>query len=130
MPVCPKCHYEYMLGKVVCADCQVPLVDNLTVAGDKELTPDDDWTVVGAVEGDLRSALARGSLDSNNIPSVMLSSRSDLTASHLGSIGGGSSFGPDRHLFLVPKEFKDEALTILQGVLGDELYPVDRNEIQ
>lgn len=45
MAWCPKCRNEYVEGVVVCADCQVPLVDELP-----EETPFDDKVLLGTLD--------------------------------------------------------------------------------
>ena len=45
MAWCPKCRNEYVEGVTVCADCQVPLVDELP-----EETPFDDNVLLGTLD--------------------------------------------------------------------------------
>lgn len=45
MAWCPKCRNEYVEGGAVCADCQVPLVDELP-----EETPFDDKVLLGTLD--------------------------------------------------------------------------------
>ncbi|MDY2921529.1 MAG: hypothetical protein SOT18_01675 [Eubacterium sp.] len=45
MAWCPKCRNEYVEGVTVCADCQVPLVDELP-----EETPFDDKVLLGTLD--------------------------------------------------------------------------------
>lgn len=45
MAWCPKCRNEYVEGVAVCADCQVPLVDELP-----EETPFDDKVLLGTLD--------------------------------------------------------------------------------
>ena len=75
MPFCPKCRYEFEAGNLICPDCNVSLVDSLppkTVVAEK---PDDSWVVVGSLVSRHKSKVAKGSLDSNNIPSVIIKSQ-------------------------------------------------------
>ena len=70
MSFCPACRYEYETGIRFCPDCDEELIDRLPETATAAMTPDDSWTVVGQVAGDMKSNIARGSLDSNNIRSL------------------------------------------------------------
>ncbi len=125
---CPKCKYEYNPTIFVCPDCNIPLVETLE---DKKhpqaaVTPDDSWVSAGLILSQLSSELAKGSLDSNNIPSVILPSHFDGGAQSLKSMLGASGRGGDGNVVLVPREYRDEAILILEAVLGDDLILPDR----
>lgn len=116
MPFCPKCRYEYEPGLMVCPDCAITLVDRLSEKAVIAQSPDDSWVVVGSVGSRTRSALAKGSLDSNNIPSIILPaelSGQDLAV--MTSLGGQGA----QNVIMVPKEFQEEARMILEVVFGD-----------
>ena len=85
------------------------------------VSPDDSWVLVGGVATETKAKVARGSLDSNNIPSVFLPSKLETGAKpreiEIDPVLKES--GAD--LILVPKEFGDEARLVLQAVLGDGL---------
>ena len=125
MAYCPRCRYEYRPGVLICPDCNETLVNELVPPVAAAVTPDDSWVVMGQVTSSLQSKLAKGSLDSNNIPSVILSSTFD-------TFGGGENFNPvmgqagaEGNLILVPREFKDEATLILEAILGEDLTHPD-----
>lgn len=122
MPFCPKCKYEYRVDVNVCPDCNEMLVSAPPAAGPSAgpaaITPDDSWVSVASVQTELIAEMARGALESNNIPSVIVSSSfgaygsgGDASAM-LQGVGGGS------RLVMVPREFKPEAEMILKAVLG------------
>ena len=122
MPFCPKCKYVFQNGIGICPDCDEPLVEHSTKGGGAAVMPDDSWLVVGGVVSHDQTRVAKGSLDSSNIPSMVLPSK-------FAAFGGESPNPPidanipdEGSLILVPREFHDEALAILEAVLGDELY--------
>jgi hypothetical protein len=118
---CPKCRYEYEVGILVCPDCNETLVDELPPEKIAAVMPDDSWIVVGNVASGIKSEIARGSLDSNNIPSVILSSTfgafgkgMDFHSGLAGAHGGGN-------IIMVPRDYREEAVLILEAVLGEDL---------
>ncbi len=124
---CPKCRYEYETGVLVCPDCNVPLVDVLPAEKAAVTTPDQSWIVVGGVASEMKSEIARGSLDSNNIPSVILSSS-------FGAYGRGMDFQTGLvnssrvgNIIMVPREYREEAALILKAVLGDDLIQPEKH---
>ena len=124
MPFCPKCHYEYEVGLLMCPDCREALVDHPVPAGTAAVIPDDSWVVVGGVATEIESHRAKGSLDSNNIPSLMMPS----SFSRHGRLAGVGS-APRRHpeiteMIMVPREFLHEAVVVLSSVLGDDFDQV------
>ncbi len=123
---CPSCKYEYQEGIRVCPDCNEKLVDKLpSAAVPSATTPDDSWVEMGKVNSRISSDLAKGSLDSNNIPSVIMSSRFD---SHTGNVSKlfGLASGSEGDIILVPREYRDEAAIILEAVLGDDLIQPEK----
>ena len=83
MPFCPECRYEYRVEAKICPDCNQQLVEHLAVeraAG----PPDDEWVPAGRVQTTMKAELARGALESNEIPIVMVTGAA-------GNIGTGSS---------------------------------------
>lgn len=120
MAYCPKCRYEYEPKVMYCQDCHESLVDELKPGTSAAVRPDDSWVRVGGVFSGLKADLAKGSLDSSNIPSVVLSST-------FGAYGRGMDFGmgltnsgKESNVIMVPREYKEEAVLILESVLGDD----------
>lgn len=85
------------------------------------MVPDDSWMVVGGVVSHDQTRVAKGSLDLSNIPSMVLPSK-------FAAFGRENQPPTDTNrpaegsLIMVPREFHEEALAILEAVLGDELY--------
>jgi hypothetical protein len=127
---CPKCEYEYPVDIVTCPDCGERLVPRISGTFPAAVRPDDSWVLIGGVTSEVKARVARGSLDSNNIPSVFLPSKMnavDQTA-HSDTEPSVRKAGAD--LILVPKEFSDEAKLLLEAVLGDELVePLSDNPL-
>ena len=121
MGFCPNCRTEFEPDYLVCPDCNQPLVDRVNPRSAVATQPDDSWVVVGGVAQGLSSEAARGTLDSNNIPSVILNqSMMDIglkqtrDARFKAGDGGGE-------IILVPKEFREEAaVDILDMTLGEK----------
>jgi hypothetical protein len=76
--------------------------------------------VVGKIASQLLSEMAKGSLDSQNIPSVVLSST-------FGAFGKNAEFGSSLlsdgggNVIMVPREYHEDAALILESILGDDL---------
>ncbi len=106
---------------MMCPDCNVRLVDELPAHGQAAVMPDASWVVMGQVSSAMKSEMAKGSLDSNNIPSVILSSSFNIAGK--GFAGGGHLLqsGNEGNVIMVPREFEEDALLILEAVLGDDL---------
>lgn len=122
MPFCPKCKYVFQNGIGICPDCDEPLVEYSLSGGGAAMAPDDSWMVVGGVVSHDQTRVAKGSLDSSNIPSMVLPSK-------FAAFGSADSRPPvepnspdEGSLIMVPREFHEEALAILEAVLGDELH--------
>lgn len=123
MPFCPRCKYEYDTSVLICPDCRQVLVDypgqtKQTAA----VSPDDSWVVVGDVDNPADSRTAKGSLDSNNIPAMMLPA--DMTRLNSGALNVDEGRDDDdpaaQRMIVVPREFREEAVSILKAVLGDD----------
>lgn len=106
---------------MVCPDCGVRLVDEHPGRGMAAERPDRSWVIMGQVLSRVQSEMAKGSLDSNNIPSVIMAA---------GLAGAGRSVmaatGLDRardegSLIMVPREFREDAMIVLEAVLGEDL---------
>ncbi len=122
MSFCPECRYEYEPGVRKCPDCGIELVDHLpTPVVSAAMTPDESWIPAGVVNSQVKTDIAKGALDSNNIPSVIISSVFNAYGKGLDFGGSLSLSSSEGNIVLVPKEFKEEALIILEAVLGDDL---------
>lgn len=110
----------------VCSDCNEALVDRLQEpAATAAVVPDDSWVGVCTVSGTITRGLAKGALDSNNIPSIVMSPKF-YTSHGIGALFGGlSPSGARGDILMVPREFSDEAQLILEAVLGDDFESLD-----
>jgi hypothetical protein len=120
MPFCPQCRYEYSPGVLVCPDCSKTLVDQLQPRTPVAQAPDESWVIVGTVSSQMKSEMAKGSLDSNNIPSMVLSSRLSGYNGWIDFLSGAATAVGDGDVIMVPREYRDEAQLILEAVLGEE----------
>jgi len=122
MSFCPKCRYEYENDILECPDCRIELIDQLpSSVVSAAVSPDESWIPAGLVNSQIKSDLAKGALDSNNIPSVIISSVFNAYGKGLDFSSSISLSSSEGNIVLVPKEFKEEALFILEAVLGDDL---------
>lgn len=120
MPFCPRCHFEYDSTELMCVTCHEVLVDQLAVATKvvSAVRPDESWVVVEGISDRVLTRLAKGSLDSNNIPAMVL-------PAYLTALGDGATRtksdqeSTDGELIMVPREFLDDASLLLRTVLGD-----------
>jgi hypothetical protein len=121
VPFCPVCRYEYHPGVTVCADCGEKLVSELPRSAPAAVVrPDDTWVSVCRIRGQIRSDLAKGALDSNNIPSMIMSSAYSALGGDPGLRSGLKIAAGDGNVMMVPREFQQEAELILEAVLGDD----------
>jgi len=122
MSFCPKCRYEYENDILECPDCRIELIDQPpSSVVSAAVSPDESWIPAGLVNSQIKSDLAKGALDSNNIPSVIISSVFNAYGKGLDFSSSISLSSSEGNIVLVPKEFKEEALFILEAVLGDDL---------
>lgn len=89
------------------------------------MKPDETWVPVCGVGSEMKAEMAKGALDSNNIPSTLIS-RS------FGAYGKGLDFDQglamqegDANVILVPREYREKATVILEGVLGDDFIELE-----
>ncbi|MEW5994425.1 MAG: hypothetical protein AB1744_08510 [Candidatus Zixiibacteriota bacterium] len=129
MSYCPQCRYEYEAGVLVCPDCNKPLVDQLDAEETAAVRPDDSWAVVGRVASEMKAEMARGALDSNNIPSVMLSSTFNAYGKGMDFQSGITQSTSEGNVIMVPREYREEALLILEGVLGEDLTELSDGQV-
>lgn len=137
MPYCPSCKYEYNAQVSVCPDCDQTLVSHLPTpavsATFKSMTgssgafmPDDSWVGVCRIVGQMDQGLAKGALDTNNIPSMLISSAFTTLGGGSGlSMQAGLSGKAGGDVILVPREFREDAEIILEAILGDDFNKMD-----
>lgn len=130
MSYCPRCEDEYPIEAKLCPECGEELVEEIAASFAPAVSPDDSWVLVGGVTSELKAKVARGSLDSNNIPSVFLPSKLDTESRPRELVIDSIIRDRGGDLILVPKEFRTEAKLVLQAVLGDSLIePVVDNPL-
>lgn len=122
MPFCPKCKYIFQNGIGICPDCDEPLEEYSLTGRGAAMMPDDSWMVVGGVVSHDQTRVAKGSLDSSNIPSMVLPSKFAAFGNENPPQPAHAVGADEGSLIMVPREFHDEALAILEAVLGGELY--------
>lgn len=142
MPFCPDCRYEYRVEATICPDCNQQLVDHLPI--ERSAGPlDGDWVPAGRVQTQMKAEIARGALESNEIPIVMVTGSAGAggafssagTASAggaAGNLGSGSSGisqltgdGSGGYTILVHREQVEEAQLILDAILGGDYMKED-----
>ncbi len=125
MSFCPQCRYEYQAEVLVCPDCNEALVDQLQPQSPVAMVPDESWVVMGKVSSQMKTELAKGSLDSNNIPSVILSTSFNAYGKGMDFQSGLLNSSSEMNVIMVPREFQDDAEVVLGAVLGDDLIRVE-----
>ena len=124
MGFCPKCRYEYNPGVNVCPDCNEQLVSQLPVeTPTAAVRPDDSWVGVCRLIGTSRLGLAKGALDSNNIPSIVMSWQFKAYGDEVNILRPLAANPGD--VLMVPREFAQEAELILEAVLGEDFERPD-----
>ena len=125
MPYCPKCREEFDAEEMVCPDCNATLVEALPMGAGAAVMPDTSWVVMGQVVSDVKSEMAKGSLDSNNIPSMILSSSFNALGGGIDSKQSMMDAGSEGNVIMVPREYREDAMFILEAVLGDDLIQTE-----
>jgi len=118
--ICPTCRYEYPGGIVVCPDCDESLVAQLRPTAGAAAIPDDTWVGVCALIGTITVELAKGALDSNNIPSLVVSKGFAPSEPVKMATDGLASLVGHAEILLVPRQYRDDASIILEAVLGED----------
>lgn len=127
MPYCAKCKYEYREGIALCPDCNLPLVESLSsvaapALGPAATMPDQSWVAVCDVPSDLNSSLARGALESRNIPSIVMSSTFKAYGVDHQYTQQLLASPKATNVIMVPREFIEEATLVLEAILGDDFH--------
>lgn len=126
MPFCLQCEFSFYTEQDSCPACGSSSLASIASVQTSAVQPDDSWVVIGGVAGQTRLELAKETLDSNNIPSVMFqSARKRPKAPGPNGEAGDERINGLKNLIVVPKEFQEEAGMILQVVLGDEFHRTD-----
>lgn len=121
MPFCPQCRFEYRNDITLCSDCNQQLVDRLPLEK-AAVAPDDAWLTVGQVRGEMKSEMAQGALDSNDIPAVIVtgSAAKINSASSSSGISQVTGDGSGSYTILVHREQFEKALLVLEAILGED----------
>jgi len=110
MPLCPKCKSEFEGELTTCPKC------NYDFNGDTE---PDEWVVAGQVVDKTSADFAKETLQSYDIPVAVLSD-----SGFLGSVGLAmpslSGQGMNQYQIHVPAHLKEDAVKLLESVLGDK----------
>jgi hypothetical protein len=127
MPFCPACSYEYDASVSVCPDCGEKLVAELPERRQAVAQPvDDSWRPICGVQPGLKTQMAKGALDTGNIPSTVLSSNHlGNGLRHLALDATFGDWGGEPNVILVPREFSDDAELLLRGVLGEDFVELE-----
>jgi hypothetical protein len=123
MPVCPTCEFEYEEGYRYCPECGARLTYQPRIRPAAQ-EPDDSWISIWRTGNGIKSNVAKGALDVNNIPSILMSSSLD-SAGATGSKNPANQSSTEASILLVPREYREEAMIILQAVLGDDFTETD-----
>ncbi|MEW6051972.1 MAG: hypothetical protein AB1644_13040 [Candidatus Zixiibacteriota bacterium] len=122
---CPLCEYEYPSGVSACPECQVPLLENRSGRSHAAAVPDNSWVQVCGVKSNSRAEKAKGALDSNNIPSVLMPSTLSGAVPGQDSAVSLTQSASEMNVIMVPREFREEAEMVIEAILGDDCIPLD-----
>jgi hypothetical protein len=124
VPYCANCKYEYREGVALCPDCDLPLVDKLP-SGTAATSPDQSWVAVCDIPNDFNSSLARGALESRNIPSIVMSSTFKAYGVDAQYTAQLMASPKATNVIMVPREFAEEATLVLEAILGNDFRQSD-----
>ena len=115
---CPQCKIRFKTKDYKCPDCRTLLVVNI-YGRSSAVQPDNSWVVIAGVDDDLNKELAKGAIDSSNIPSLFINTENEKNSEHLATlINNESPFELEKNIIMVPKEYRVEALHVLKGLFG------------
>ncbi len=118
---CPQCKLRFDTKDYKCPDCRTMLVTNLN-GQSSAVVPDNSWVVIAGVDDDINKELAKGAMDSGNIPSLFINTENEKDSDLLGTlISYDSEIELERNIIMVPKEYRREALFLLKGLFGVEI---------
>ncbi len=112
MKYCHSCRYEFKDEVDVCPDCGVPLHDTPPAP---EKYREVEWVELRQLPSPIYVEMVKEILDNEGIPNYL----SFHFLSSTFSIRGSSLVGESGKLF-VPKEFRDEALELIEPLIDDE----------
>lgn len=84
--------------------------------------PDQSWVAVCDIPSDLNSSLARGALESRNIPSIVMSSTFKAYGVDHQYTQQLLASPKATNVIMVPREFAEEATLVLEAILGDDFH--------
>jgi hypothetical protein len=120
---CPNCHSDHPKELLVCPDCNHELIENSGITQPVAEAPDESWVPVANLKGRRLAERAKTSLDSNNIPSMIVPhSFARPFNAPSNSDGAFEISGTDNNkLIMVPQEYKEEAAMLIKNFLKKEL---------
>jgi hypothetical protein len=124
--LCPKCKHEYKEGLTVCPDCDVLLVEWIQPNG-AAVAPDNTWVEICTIPKGTMSILVKGALNSSNIPSEIVPNEFSARRKTRDSVSGRSRSAGKGNIILVPDEFREDAIIVLEAVLGDDVIESERS---
>jgi hypothetical protein len=125
VPFCPECAFEYDSSMLVCPECRVSLVEQLPNSSGAAVSPDDSWVRVCVINDDLTSEMVRNLLDTNNIPSIIMSTAFQPIGDGKGWIVGSKPGIRKGDYLMVPREFRQDVEMLLSAVLGRDFETID-----
>lgn len=123
MVYCPNCNSDHPSELLVCPDCHEELIGNPGKSRPVAEAPDDSWAVVANIKGRRLAERVKNSLDSNNVPSMIVpQSFASPFKTPINNDGGAEISGMDDEKFImVPREYKEEAAFLVKSILKKEM---------
>ncbi len=118
---CPQCKLHLDTKDYKCPDCRTLFVTNL-IGQSSAVVPDNSWVVIAGVDDDINKELAKGVMDSGNIPSLFINTENEKDTNLLETlISYENELELERNIIMVPREYRREALFLLKGLFGVEI---------